>query len=244
MKPRLSELKIIGYGLILLYTTSFVIYLQYLRLPDFEPYARGLLLLNAVLLLSALGVTQLKDWGRKLIVLGNIAAGASLLFLYSRFSDFIPLSYIFMSIIVALFFSQNQMRNRFTLGLKSAWKCILVVDDDDGVIKTIRPILMTNGYSVLTAQTGEDGLQIARVQQPDMIILDVILPGIKGRDVCKKLKTDPKTKNIPVVFLTAKESQDDIEAEKEAGGISHLTKPVNAKELLSIISDLIGVSAK
>lgn len=240
----MSELTIIGYGLTFLYTTSFVIYWQYLRLQDFQPYAIGLLLLNALLLISAFGVIQLKDWGRKLIILGNIASGIYLVFLYFRFSDFIPLSYIFMNAIVALFFSQTQMRNRFTIGLKAAWKCILVVDDDEGIIKTIRPMLMTNGYSVLTASTGEDGIQVARVQGPDLIILDVILPGIKGRDVCKKLKSDPKTKNIPVVFLTAKDSEDDVEAEKEAGGVSHLTKPINAKELLSIISSLIGASAR
>ena len=74
------------------------------------------------------------------------------------------------------------------------------MDDDEGLQKTLQQILLTNGYSVLTATTGEKGLQVAKLQKPDLILLDVILPGIKGREVCVKLKDDPVTINIPVIF--------------------------------------------
>lgn len=239
MKNKVSELTIISYGLILLYATTFVIYLQYLDIPDFRPHAFVLLLLNIFLLVGAVGVNQYKDWGRKWMVFGNIMAGLYLLMLYLNFSDFIPMSYVFMSVVVALFFSQSHIRNRFSLNLKTAWKSILVVDDDEGIVKTVRPILMTNGYSVLTALTGEEGLQIAFVQKPDLIILDVILPGMKGREVCRKLKADSRTRNIPVVFLTSKDSPDDVRAEKEAGAVAHLTKPINPKELIATINNAI-----
>ena len=83
-------------------------------------------------------------------------------------------------------------------------------------------------------------MQIARVQKPDLIILDVILPGIKGREVCAILTEDEETREIPIVFLTAKDSPDDIDAEMAAGATSHLAKPVDAKALLSEIKRIIG----
>ena len=120
------------------------------------------------------------------------------------------------------------------------WKSVLIVDDDEGLIKTIRPLLINNGYSVLTANSGEDGLVIARNQKPDIIVLDVILPGIKGRDVCRQLKDDPETKEIPVIFLTAKDSRDDISAEMEAGAVAHLTKPLNGGELIETVKKILS----
>lgn len=121
------------------------------------------------------------------------------------------------------------------------WHSILVVDDDEIVIQTIRPVLISNGFSVLYANTGEDGLRIAREQKPDLIVLDVIMPGIKGRDVCKKLKADNATKNIPVVFMTAKDSEDDVQLELEIGAVAHLTKPVNNQTLVATLNSILGV---
>ncbi len=121
----------------------------------------------------------------------------------------------------------------------TAWKSILVVDDDETLLKTIRPILMKEGYSVLTAATGETGYNVAINQKPDLIILDVILPGIKGRELCQKIKTTPETKDIPVIFLTAKFSEDDVKAELEAGASAHLTKPIEQKVLFSTIKKFL-----
>jgi DNA-binding response OmpR family regulator len=121
----------------------------------------------------------------------------------------------------------------------SEWKSILIIDDDETIIKSLRPFLISNSYSVLSAETGEIGLEIARNQMPDLILLDVILPGIKGRDVCKQLKEDPVTKDIPVIFVTAKESGDDVAAELEVGGELHLTKPVQYEKLLAAIKQFI-----
>ena len=70
--------------------------------------------------------------------------------------------------------------------------------------------------------------------------MDVIMPGIKGRDLCKKVKAYDVLKDIPVVFLTAKDSEDDVKAEMEVGAIAHLTKPVNPTDLLKAIEEFIG----
>ena len=99
---------------------------------------------------------------------------------------------------------------------------------------------MSAGYSVLSAETGEIGLQIAETQRPDLILLDVILPGMKGREVCKRLKENKVTKDIPVVFVTVKDAKDEINAELEAGAHAHLTKPIAVKVLISTIRSIIG----
>jgi CheY-like chemotaxis protein len=105
----------------------------------------------------------------------------------------------------------------------------------------VRPLLLSHGYAVLTAPTGEDGLQIVQTQKPDLVLLDVILPGIKGREVCRMIKADPGTKHIPVIFLTAKDSPEDIKAEKEAGAAGHLTKPVQPQVLLDKVQSVFGL---
>ena len=118
-------------------------------------------------------------------------------------------------------------------------KKILIVDDDPGVHLIVVPILSKAGYVVVSAKTGEQGLHLALNERPDMIILDVIMPGIKGRDLCVKIKHYDVLKNIPVVFLTSKDSEDDIKAELEAGAVSHLTKPVNPQQLLQLVKSII-----
>ncbi len=119
-------------------------------------------------------------------------------------------------------------------------KKILLVDDDPGVHLVIVPILSKAGYLVVSAKNGEQALHLALNERPNLVILDVIMPGIKGRDLCKKIKAYEVLKDIAVIFLTAKDSQDDINAEMEAGAIAHLTKPVNPTDLLQAIDGIIG----
>ena len=118
-------------------------------------------------------------------------------------------------------------------------KKILLVDDDPGVHFIATPVLTKQGYIVISAKTGEQGLQLALNQRPDLIILDVIMPGIKGRDLCSKIKAYDVLKDIPVVFLTAKDSDEDIQAEREVGATSHLTKPFHPKRLISTIRAIL-----
>ena len=119
-------------------------------------------------------------------------------------------------------------------------KKILLVDDDSNVHLLVVPILSKAGYTAVSAKTGEQALMLALKDRPDLIILDVIMPGIKGRDLCKKMKTYDVLKDIPIIFLTVKDSEDDIKAELESGAIAHLTKPVNPSDLLQTIGSIIG----
>jgi len=119
-------------------------------------------------------------------------------------------------------------------------KKILLVDDDPVEHAIVFPILSKAGYLPISAYNGEQALHLALDERPDLIILDVIMPGIKGRDLCKKIKAYDVLKEIPVIFLTAKDSQDDIKAELEAGGIAHLTKPINPVDLAKTIDGIIG----
>ncbi len=118
-------------------------------------------------------------------------------------------------------------------------KTILVVDDDKGLIKMLETGLGAKGYIVLAANTGEGGLQIAQNKAVDLILLDVILPGVKGRQVCATLKANPVTKDIPVVFLTSKNSPDDVKAELAVGAIAHITKPVDLNELFKKLEEVL-----
>ncbi len=117
---------------------------------------------------------------------------------------------------------------------------ILVIDDDRSSGTILKANLNREGYEAICALTGEQGLEIARRNLPDLIILDVMLPGIKGREVCAKLKEDSQTKDIPIIFMTVKDSPYDVKAEIEAGAIAHLTKPVDYGELLSEIKKVLG----
>ncbi|MDD3374313.1 MAG: response regulator [Candidatus Omnitrophica bacterium] len=116
---------------------------------------------------------------------------------------------------------------------------ILIIDDDRGMVKLLESGLAQVGYQVLSANTGEGGLQIAENKEIDLILLDVILPGMKGREVCKKLKENEKTKLIPVIFLTAKDSEDDVKAEMDVGGIAHITKPIDLNGLIPKVMEIL-----
>ena len=250
MPTKFKDIRVIGWFLTILYGTSLACYLQsfsttLLTQIPLRPVILSLLL--AVLLVGSIAVIQLKEWGRTLLIFANAMMGIYVVTPYIL-KDLIPVSFSFMNIIIILFFSQRQIyvyfRHVHVNPVNGQWKSILVIDDDEPLLKTLRPILMTHGYSVLTANSGEEGLQVARAQKPDLIILDVILPGIKGRDVCKILKADPVTRNIPVIFLTVKDSKDDILAEKEVGGASHITKPIRIKPLVLTIQDVLKSSSR
>jgi CheY-like chemotaxis protein len=118
-------------------------------------------------------------------------------------------------------------------------KKILLVDDDPGVHVIVVPLLSKEGYDVISAKSGEQGLQLALKERPNLILMDVIMPGIKGRELCTKIKSYDVLKDIPVVFLSAKDSPDDLEAEIQAGGLSHVTKPINNDQLISVIKKYI-----
>lgn len=112
-----------------------------------------------------------------------------------------------------------------------AKKRILIVDDTKDIVQVVSRRLQSWGYEPLTAETGEDGLRLAQEQLPDLILLDIMMPKMKGRDVCARLKADPKTKHIPVIFLTALGLADHVQAGMDLGADDYIVKPFEPSEL-------------
>ena len=110
---------------------------------------------------------------------------------------------------------------------------ILVVDDEPDIVNLTRIILEKEGYWVSSATNGEDGLQVLEKEEPDLVLLDLVMPGKSGLEVCKIIKTQPRTKNIPVIMFTALGRDVDRKLSSWAGADSHFTKPFAKDQLLS-----------
>ena len=110
-------------------------------------------------------------------------------------------------------------------------KKILVVDDTKDILLVVSRRLESWGYIPLTADSGEEGLRIADEQIPDLVLLDIMMPKMKGRDVCAKLKSNPKTQHIPVIFLTALGLADHIKAGLDLGADDYIVKPFEPAQL-------------
>ncbi|HPM78974.1 MAG TPA: response regulator transcription factor [bacterium] len=112
---------------------------------------------------------------------------------------------------------------------------ILVVDDEEDILELVRYNLAKEGYQVDCVASGEEALKLAKSKHPDLIILDLMLPGVDGFDVCKQLKRDIETASIPVVMLTAKGEDADIVAGLELGADDYITKPFSPRVLTARI---------
>ena len=115
---------------------------------------------------------------------------------------------------------------------------ILVIDDDDDLITTVAAVLSAGGYEVLTATNGEQGLELAFTGHPHLILLDVIMPGMDGHQVCRELQFG-YTKDIPVVFLTARTELSHMREASRSGASAYITKPFKPEHLLSTISEVL-----
>jgi len=115
---------------------------------------------------------------------------------------------------------------------------VLVVDDEKHIATLLKRVLTGNGYEVFTAKNGEEALSLATQKQPDLIILDLMMPGISGIEVCRVLKTHKNTSGIPIIVLSALDRLIDKKYVIDAGGDAFLSKPINSSELLTIIDKL------
>jgi DNA-binding response OmpR family regulator len=113
--------------------------------------------------------------------------------------------------------------------MKSAY--LLVIEDDELVARTIERSLRGDDFKVAIAENGEDGLRAARKRSPDLIILDIVMPGMDGYAVCRELRADAQLADVPILFLTAKIKDEDKIAGFLAGADDYLTKPFNVDEL-------------
>ena len=130
---------------------------------------------------------------------------------------------------------------------------ILVIDDHERTVTAIESIVQEQGYEVFTAFDGATGLQKAREEKPDLIILDIVMPGMDGYEVCQRLQSDPKTARITVLMLTGKgrldyegsgfrvRAQEQVEG-YDSGAMEFLTKPVRWHELVKRVKGLLWMS--
>jgi DNA-binding response OmpR family regulator len=118
-------------------------------------------------------------------------------------------------------------------------KKILTVDDEEFILEMMKSRLEANGYTVIQASEGQTGLQLARSEKPDLIILDLMLPKLDGYRVCRLLKFDDNFKHVPILILTARIQEEDRKLALEAGADAYDTKPFDPQKLLAKIKELL-----
>ena len=116
-----------------------------------------------------------------------------------------------------------------------ACETVLVVDDERDILELVKYNLDKEGYQVTTVASGEDALLATRSRMPDLIVLDLMLPGVDGLEVCRRLKADPRTSGIPIVMLTAKGDEADVVTGLELGAADYVTKPFSPRVLTARI---------
>lgn len=120
-------------------------------------------------------------------------------------------------------------------------KKILFIEDESALQKTFAEILTQEGYEIISALDGEVGLQMAKSQKPDLILLDLVLPRLHGFEVLKELKTSPETRNIPIIVLTNLEGIGDIDKAIELGATTYLVKAqYTLEEVVEKIKKVLG----
>ncbi len=119
-------------------------------------------------------------------------------------------------------------------------KKILIVDDEVDLVDTVRFPLEIEGYGVLVAYNGEDALNLARKENPDLILLDLMLPKLDGYKVCRLLKFDERYKHIPILMLTAKAQEKDKVIGMETGADEYITKPFDVDYLMKKVKQYLN----
>ena len=116
---------------------------------------------------------------------------------------------------------------------------VLLVDDDPVILKLLQVNFEMEGYTVSTANDGVEGLEKARAERPDIVLLDIMMPRMDGLQVTKALKEDEDTRAIPIILLSAKAQASDIQLGKDMGADDYLTKPFDPLELLERVGELL-----
>jgi two-component system, OmpR family, response regulator MprA len=120
-------------------------------------------------------------------------------------------------------------------------KKILIVDDEPHMIELVKAILSGEGYDVTTASDGKEGLKILEKLKPDLVILDMMMPGMSGREVCEKIRANPKTKGLKVAFLTVARFSEVGKQELDKMNVSdYITKPFDNADLVKRVKKIIG----
>jgi two-component system cell cycle response regulator len=121
---------------------------------------------------------------------------------------------------------------------------ILAVDDDPAALGAIQGILLQGGFEVKATTSGEEALTWLESNTADIVLLDVVMPGLSGYAVCERIRADPKTKSVPVVFLTGLGHEEDRTEGKRAGSDLYLQKPLLGSNLIKMIGVFLGDEAR
>ena len=116
---------------------------------------------------------------------------------------------------------------------------ILIIEDNEKNMKLARDVLQARGYQTLEAVTGEDGVRLAKERRPDLVLMDIQLPGINGIDALRQLRADPATARVPIVAFTASVTPTDRTQITQAGFDGFLSKPINLKEFLETVQRVL-----
>jgi two-component system, cell cycle response regulator DivK len=116
---------------------------------------------------------------------------------------------------------------------------VLIVEDNDKNMKLARDVLQAKGYQTLEAITGEDGVKLAKERKPDLVLMDIQLPGMNGIEAFRQIRADANTSRIPVVALTASVTPTDRSAISAAGFDAFISKPISLKEFLDTVKRLV-----
>lgn len=117
---------------------------------------------------------------------------------------------------------------------------VLIADDETNIRNILDFTLNAEGFDVVSARNGDDAFTLALREQPDLIILDVMMPGTNGFETCRRLKNDRRTARIPVILLTARNSRADRRVGEESGADAYVTKPFSPGKLVAAVQDLLG----
>ena len=119
---------------------------------------------------------------------------------------------------------------------------ILLVDDDPVILRLLKVNFEMEGYAVLSAVNGAEAVDVATSELPDIILLDVMMPGMNGLEAAEKLRSQAATVSIPIVFVSAKAQTPDVRAGLDVGAVDYLTKPFDPVELVQKVEDLLAKS--
>ncbi len=118
-------------------------------------------------------------------------------------------------------------------------KKILIAEDDAYILISLDYLMRKKGYEVYVAQDGEEALALANEHEPDVVLLDIMMPKLDGYEVCEAIKNQAKTRHAKIIFLSAKSKEEDIQKGMEVGASAYITKPFSTTEIVQKVKDLL-----
>ena len=116
---------------------------------------------------------------------------------------------------------------------------IIIIEDEADILEVLEFNLAEEGFIVMGSKLGEEGLELVRQDQPDLLLLDLMLPDLDGLDICRQLKADPATSQIPIVVVSARNRESDVALGMASGADDYITKPFNIDDLIARVRDVL-----